>query len=96
MLLRSRAASICCVVVGSLQLNLVGRRRQAVRSGNCLGADIVAAAYRTQGFPVHIAPPDRLALLVRGVNPMRRFLGRPFPAGLSGQAAKAAISRLIR
>src|ERR1700732_1844151 len=36
------------------------------KSGNRLRADIVAAAYRAQRFAVHVAPPDRLALLVRG------------------------------
>src|SRR4051812_16776757 len=41
-------------------------RCSRVNPGNRLRADIVAAAYGAQRFAVHIAPLDRLALLVRG------------------------------
>ena len=40
-----------------------GPRKEA---GNRLRADVVAAAYRAQRFPVHVASPDCFALLVRG------------------------------
>jgi len=43
-----------------------GGARSRRKPRNRLRADIVAAAYRAESFAVHVAPPDCLALLVRG------------------------------